>query len=64
MGSSAEYENCTGYVDINNVYSMIEKTKLTDKEKKTVYSSLSSMANADKQRIAQERADQDRNFEK
>ncbi len=52
-----------GYVDLNHIYGQIEKTGLTDKEKKSVYSSLSSMANADKQRIAQERADQDRNFE-
>ncbi len=55
--------NAQGYVDLNNIYGQIEKTGLTDKEKKNVYSSLSSLVSADKQRMAQERAENDRNFE-
>jgi hypothetical protein len=52
-----------GYVDLNYLYGLLDKTALNDKEKKTVYSNLSSAVAADKQRILQERSDADRDFE-
>lgn len=52
-----------GYVDLNYLYGLLDKTALNDKEKKTVYANLSSAVAADKQRILQERSDADRDFE-